>query len=248
MSSDPFSEARLYAMRKIAQAPVLQRPFPHIWIEGIFPSEFYAAIQQHLIGDEGYRPLVETGRVGKAYSAARLSLFPGDLDTLIASDEQKFFWGKLFDAFVQPEFPQLWLQRFAPTIRAHFAKNSQMANLRLTSEILLYRDLETYALGPHTDSPAKVVSVLIYLPSDDKSEDLGTSFYQPKDRGFECPGGPHHPFERFERVVTMPFRPNSLLAFPKTRRCFHGVEPVFGERSRRDLLLFDIRFRKSSVS
>jgi hypothetical protein len=39
----------------------------------------------------------------------------------------------------------------------------------------------------------------------------------------------------------MPYAPNRLLAFPKTERCFHGVEPVADSGLVRDLLFVDLR-------
>ena len=82
---------------------------------------------------------------------------------------------------------------------------------------------------------------LFYLPRDESQSHLGTSIYVPEDAGFACPGGPHHPFELFRRVYTMPYVPNTLFAFLKTQNSFHGVEPLTGAAVRRDLLLYDIK-------
>ena len=60
-----------------------------------------------------------------------------------------------------------------------------------------------------------------------------------------CPGGPHYPFERFERMATMPFVPNALFAFLKTDNSFHGVEPIDEPGIHRYLLLYDLRLRRS---
>jgi hypothetical protein len=70
---------------------------------------------------------------------------------------------------------------------------------------------------------------------------LGTSLYVPKDSRFSCQGGPHYEFERFRRVLTMEYLPNTLFAFMKTPRAFHGVEPITQADVQRDLLLYDIR-------
>ena len=51
--------------------------------------------------------------------------------------------------------------------------------------------------------------LLFYLPADARFARHGTSIYVPKEPGFVCPGGPHHEFEKFERMATMPFLPNS---------------------------------------
>ncbi len=239
-----FTAAKFHAMYRIANAVVRPFPCPHICVDEVFPPEFYAEIRRHLLPDEAYRPLVDTGRVSRAYSAARLSLFPEDLEAAPIGNDARVFWRRMFEVFSDREFGELWLQLFGPAIRGHLAEAGGQAERRaMGSEIFLMRDLESYSLGPHTDSPAKVVSVLFYLPPDNTAPKLGTSYYLPKDRGFACPGGPHHPFDGFDRVATMVYRPNSLVAFPKTRRSFHGVEPVIGADARRDLMLYDLKLR-----
>jgi hypothetical protein len=82
----------------------------------------------------------------------------------------------------------------------------------------------------------KVVVFLFYLARPGADEGLGTSLYMPRDDGFRCEGGLHHPREQFFRVATMPYRPNTLVGFFKTARSFHGVEPVTAPGASRDLI------------
>jgi hypothetical protein len=95
-------------------------------------------------------------------------------------------------------------------------------------------------LGPHTDAPHKLLSLLFYCPDDDRQKHLGTSVYLPIDPDFRCAGGPHYPHDRFTKVVTMEYRPNALFAFFKTDNSFHGVEPIREAHVLRDLMLYDI--------
>lgn len=107
-------------------------------------------------------------------------------------------------------------------------------------ECLLIRDFAGYHIGPHTDSPAKVITVLFYLPKDDSLLGAGTSIYEPIESGFTCAGGPHYPSDKFRILKTMEYRPNTAFAFLKTNNSFHGVEPCTGTR---DVLLYDVRRR-----
>jgi hypothetical protein len=66
----------------------------------------------------------------------------------------------------------------------------------------------------------------------------------PKDPDFACPGAPHYHREKFDKMVAMPFAPNSLFVFTKTNNSFHGVEPVGDPDCRRWLLLYDIHMRE----
>jgi hypothetical protein len=139
-----------------------------------------------------------------------------------------------------PAFGAPVLRMFDPYLKQRFGVKD-LGALDFYDEALLVQDYTTYSLGPHTDTPSKVLSFLFYLPADDSRPHLGTSMYVPKDPAFTCRGGPHHKFEPFRRVVTMPYVPNTLFAFLKTDNSFHGVEPVTEEGVRRDLLLYDIR-------
>ena len=71
--------------------------------------------------------------------------------------------------------------------------------------------------------------------------ELGTSVYRPKDPAFTCWGGKHHAYEPFDKVATVEFLPNRMMAFPKTERSFHGVEPIKRENVNRPLLINNIR-------
>jgi hypothetical protein len=220
---------------RIAAVPIRRDPFAHIYVEEIFPDEVFERLRAELPGEEAYVRLKDSGRVGPDYSEQRLAFAPAQLPALAASGRQ--FWTQVFDALLAPEVTR--------TIFAKFAADLKLAadggDMRIATETCLMRDRAGYELGPHTDSPAKLVSLLFYLAPDTEHPELGTSFYVPKDRTFFCPGGPHHPFELFDRVATLPYAPNSLLAFPKTERCFHGVEPLDDPTLVRDLLFVDLR-------
>ena len=235
-----FSAAKLHAIYKVRSAPVRTWPFPHICVPDIFPADFYAEIMRHRLADDCFTKLVETGRVGDGYSGARACVFPQKIDDLPAPEESRAFWRELFETFSDSEFAATWLSVFQRPIAEKMADN-QIQKPNIYHELFLMRDTTTYSLGPHTDTPRKLVSVLFYLPQDDSQSALGTSAYIPKDRSFTCLGGPHHRFELFDLVATMPYLPNTLVAFPQTKRSFHGVEPVLRDGAVRDLLLFDLK-------
>jgi hypothetical protein len=224
-----FSAARLHAIYKIANAQVRHYPFAHIYVPEIFPESFYREMRRNLPPNDGYIELRSTGRVGTGYSAARLSLFPADLGKANLTPAQRDFWRQAFDMVGNEEFGAAIFNCFRSQIEDRFAgKTGQRVALDVYHETFLMRDLDTYSLGPHTDNPTKIVSVLMYMPGDASSSELGTALYIPKDRSFVSEGGPHLEFDLFDHVYTAPYLPNTLVAFPKTMACFHGVEPVKG--------------------
>ena len=44
-----FLDAELHVAYKIANTPILNFPFPHLYIENIFPADFYSKIQENLL-------------------------------------------------------------------------------------------------------------------------------------------------------------------------------------------------------
>lgn len=103
-----------------------------------------------------------------------------------------------------------------------------------SDEILLLRDRQGYKIPPHTDTPAKAVTMLVYLDVDHH----GTTLYKPKKKGFTDPEGMHHPFEQFTAVKTASASLNSALIFARTDTSFHGVPPYPGP-GERNILLYD---------
>lgn len=236
-----FSDVKFNLIYKIANCHIRNFPFPHIFVEDVFPNGFYKELRSHLPDNDGYIALVDTKRVGAGYSRARLSLFPADLDKAKIAPVQRDFWRRVFETLGDAEFIACVFDRFRPWIEQRFTNDGTERGIKVWHETFLMRDLETYSLGPHTDNISKLVSMLFYLPLDNSSSELGTALYLPKDREFTSEGGPHLEFENFDHVMTVPYSPNVLVSFPKTQACFHGVEPVKGVNKQRDVLFFDLK-------
>lgn len=199
---------------KIANAPVQKYPFPHFYIEEVFPDSFYRQLRAILPPKDDYKS-------GASNYNGRVFADPtstGELAFLLTE-----------------EFTSAVISAFIPS----FAKRFPTGEFKPKTDLRLILDSQNYAIGPHTDAKWKVVSLLFYLPEDYALEKLGTSIYIPKDRSFRCAGGPHHKFEDFTRIHTVPFRPNSCLGFFKTDYSFHGVEPITIP-CRRDVLLWNL--------
>jgi hypothetical protein len=135
------------------------------------------------------------------------------------------------------------LEKFADLIVKRFADTVP----KIQAETLYTRDRSGYKLGPHTDSTAKVITLLIYLPQDAANPGLGTSIYQHRDPGFTCAGGPHYQVQDFHKIATAEYVPNRLFGFFKTNNSFHGVEPLGGDLTR-DLLIYDLQVKPTGVS
>jgi hypothetical protein len=240
-----FSGAEEHVIYQVANAPIRKYPYPHIYVESVFPQDFYAALRRNWPSGEHLVSLESTGRVTKGHYSERfiMPLQKAEVDKL--PEGAREFWANLSDWLLTDRFLHAMVDKFDEHVRERFGRGA--ADLGYTCESLVVRDHTNYNLGPHTDTPHRVLSLLFYCPDDASMKHLGTSIYTPIDPDFRCPGGPHHPHSLFKKVATMEYRPNTLFAFLKTDNSFHGVEPIGDAGVLRDLLLYDVRVKKESL-
>jgi len=232
-------DAELAVLYKIGNAAVREYPYPHIYVPDIFPQDFYGELRRNLPPQSALKTLAELGRVGGKNDYPARTVLQMTQEALAGLEPpQRDFWERMRQWLLGRRFADTMIGKFAPYLAQRFG---DLRSVRFGADALIVRDRSTYTLGPHTDSPAKALSFLFYLPADTSKAHLGTSIYLPRDPSFVCPGGPHYTFDRFERLLTMPYVPNALFAFMKTPNSFHGVEPIEEADVQRDLLLYDIR-------
>jgi len=226
---------------RIANAPMLRYPFPHLYVESIFPEDFYRELRARLPSLESYTRIDETGTVAKGRYQSRYVCSLTELEEKESAAERGTFWMELNRWLAGDEFARTILEKFRFALPERFGEHVEP---RIETDNRLVRDFTTYAIPPHTDAPRKLVSLLFYLPPDGSMRGLGTSIYAPKNPALRCEGTAHHSFEAFKRVATMEYRPNTLFGFFKTDRAFHGVEPIEAQQVERDLLLYNIYLTK----
>lgn len=233
------SNAELHLAYQVGNAEMKMFPYPHFFVENVFPADFYSTLQANIPDPQAMLPIAEVRPV-KAYKERFVLDFSGPQFAKLPAAQQAF-WAEMHKWLVGGRFGGLVVEKFRPFIEQRFGNDPK---LELYDETLLVQDITNYSLGPHTDAQHKVITLLFYLPKDESKRHLGTSIYLPKDGNFRCPGGPHYKHDAFDRVWTMPFVPNALFAFFKTDNSFHGVERVLDEDTRRWLLLYDIYVRQ----
>jgi hypothetical protein len=235
-----YSAVELALFYKFANAPILGYPYPHFFIQDVFPKNFYAELRRNL-PDPSLMIPIEQARPVVGYKE-RFVLEVGGKHLDMLPEDKRPFWRDFCGWLLSGRFARLALEKFRPWVDSRFENEPES---QFYDEALLVEDVTRYALGPHTDSPRKVVTMLFYLPPDLSQSHLGTSIYIPNDPHFRCPGGPHYGYDNFIRLHTMPFLPNSLFVFVKSDHSFHGVEPVTDPDTKRWLLLFDVYVRRN---
>ena len=223
-----FLDAELHLAYKIANTPILNFPFPHMYVENIFPDDFYSKIQENLLEQKEMTSLADndTDNYGLAGYKERfiVDLAKEEAMSKVQKEKQKFL-SELGEIFTKGTFSKLIRAKFKQFLDMRF---QYLENVTFHDDIKLVNDKINYGLGPHTDKPTKVISILFYLPKDSSQEKTGTSLYLPKDPKLLDKKLPHthYPHEHFHKVITMPFVPNSAFCFIKTNNSFHGVEKL----------------------
>lgn len=231
-----------YAIDRIISTPITRDPFPYLVVDNIFPADYYQQILDNFPGMDAVRPLSESGRVRKGTYEERLTVLFNPEDFSRISPAQNIFWSEFSNWLYSESFLSAVIFKFRETLESRISNiMATEGEIKVRGDALLVNDQTNYEIGPHTDSPHRLVTFLFYMPESDKDRDLGTSIYLPKKEGFTCWGGPHYPRDQFDLVDTVDFLPNRLLMFPKTEKTFHGVEPVLREGVNRKLLINNIR-------
>jgi hypothetical protein len=232
-----------HVLYQIANAQMREYPYAHIYVENVFPEEFYSRMRTNWPATSSLVSLADTGRVSKGAYPERFILPFTQLELLKLGEERSPFWLDFGDWFLGNRFMTAVIDKFAQHVHARFG--DMMYQNTYSVDSLIVRDLTNYSIGPHTDAPHRLLSLLFYCPDDNSRSHLGTSIYVPNDPDFRCSGGPHYPHNRFRKVRTMDYRRNSLFAFIKSDRSFHGVDPIGDQAVGRDVLLYDIRVNQA---
>lgn len=204
-------------IERLRSVEVESDPFPHYFLENVFPEDYYRELLRHLPPSDVYKNLYEVTDLKLDHFRHRdqRDMDQGWTDKL--PPDLKPFWSSFNEWFLGDELAHAVMDSFG----------LEMPAVSVESQFIRHR--AGYFLGPHSDLYTKLVVLLLYLAPDDSAEHLGTSLYRPKDPSFSCPDSKHYPFEEFIRVKTAPYRANSLLAFVRSDVSFHGLEPLSNE-------------------
>lgn len=238
-SDNPHAGVMDAVLARIRACPVERAPFPHAVVDGVFPPDYYALMQQHFPPDAQLTPLSETGRT-TGYDERLVALFT-EAHFARLTPASRAFWVGLADWLYDERFMDAVIEHFGDAVAPRLAHLAQRGPVSIQGDALLVSDKTRYAIGPHTDAAHRLITFLFYLPPDERHQALGTSLYTPKDAAFRCAGGPHHSFDRFERLSTVAYLPNRLFLFARTDQSFHGVEPITEAVVDRHLLINNIR-------
>ena len=137
----------------VLNAPIRPYPYPHIYVPEVFPPEYYAEMQRNMPRHEAMAPIGEVRPVS-GYNERFVLQLLGPMDGLTAP--QAAFWDDFGRWLLSGRFRDLLLMKFRAQVSHRF---QGIADVQFRDEAMLVEDQTNYALGPHTDTPAKVVTV-----------------------------------------------------------------------------------------
>jgi hypothetical protein len=241
----------IYVTDRLRTAAVLSDPYPHYFLEEVFPGEYYESMLRHLPDSTVYDNLFAVTDLKLDHFRHRDQRDLNEGWTEMLPDDIKGFWVNFNRWFMGPEFAQAVLRTFAEPLRERFGDDESWPEVSVEAQFIRHR--AGYFLGPHSDLYTKIVVLIFYLAPDDRLAHVGTSLYRPKDPTFTCPDSKHYSFDDFVKVKTAPYKRNSVLAFMRSDRSFHGLEPlseqdvVSGPRDLIQYVLHDKQVRRDQL-
>jgi hypothetical protein len=220
----------------VARTEVRRDPFPHLVMSGIFPSDVLDRLVGMLPDDEEYlrfRAPDSLDPRNPYRSSWRLKLDDRAPD---GPSERFRAWVGVADELKAPRLRDAFLDVFGlgrPVVKVG---------------VRLYRDEGGSFIGPHTDGPDKLVTCILYLPTDGELVGCGTRLLAPRDPDFVPPPDEEYEHTRFYQrddlfteVAEAPCRLNTAMAMARSPRSFHAVRVPAGVPTRYSLMYRLIR-------
>ncbi len=167
-----------HAVRKIKAQPIETDPFPHIYVEEIFPPAYYRAMLDRIAAVGKFVPTLYPG-VAVDLSAKTFRDYGLTCENFEKDEELSC----LHHFLKSDEFSRLLLEKFSasdswgprgsaiPVEKHAYFKGGQGD---FTCVFDLHKDLPGYEISPHPDVTSKIVTFLFYFTPNDDLNRFGT--------------------------------------------------------------------------
>ncbi len=209
-----------HAIRRITETPAQTRPYPHFWIEGIFPDDVYDDIVRAFPEQELF-----DGYETNEFHRLSMHLLSKDIERFPQHAQQ--LWLAVRDVMASQELKEAIFRKLAAGFSHRFGVAEEKVNeIVAYPRPMLYSETSGYRIKPHPDTRRKLATVQFAITEGTDQSDLGTSMYKlsamPTDLIQEPRG--------FREVGRRPFVRNSVFAFSVvntlTMRSWHGREAL----------------------
>lgn len=221
-----------YTIDRIRNAKVSVDPFPHAVIENFLDMDLFLALRRVFPDPEAMDDIRER-RAAVGYSDKRLFVNADSLASVVDESTGIQPFARLLALVRSQPFTRALIGMFSETVRKQLDALGADFKLRAPN-VDVINDCSGFALPPHTDGNAKLVTALVYLADPGDPPEHGTRLYRPLRPDMRCETGKAgYPFEAFEEVAAAPYVPNTALLFARSPVSFHGVAATRSEIPRR---------------
>ena len=219
-ANDEFRRALECATNSILNAEAFREPYPLIRFRDFFSSDFYARLLRRFPDVDRFAGLNGDG-TRREYALYDERSDPG-------SEESRELWSIVRRVLASTEVASALREKLDEGFRIRSRRSGEAWPVPMHPRPVLYTDLNGYAIKPHPDTRRKVLTMQIYLPSDDSQRELGTAIYKISPMGVFA-------WKSYGLVKdkTVPFLPNSGYAFvvihpafSLLRSSWHGREAI----------------------
>jgi hypothetical protein len=209
----------------VRRAELVEKPFVHLQLDGIFPADVYAAMLAAMPNSGDYRAM--SGRSKSARrddgtpTRVKIDLFPEFIRHLPPA--KRDIWRNVGAALRSTTLKNAFVERLGGPLAKRFGPD--FARLGHYATPILTRDTAGYQIPTHADTHWKAITVQLYLPADDSITHVGTVFHEKLANG------------EMRRSSQMRFAPNSGYAFAVGEDTWHSVDLVGPEVRTRDSIL-----------
>ncbi|MFH3480867.1 MULTISPECIES: hypothetical protein [unclassified Xanthobacter] len=221
----PLSTVVAHIVDAVERAPLVDEPFWHLELAGVFPPELYRAMRVAMPEAREYRALKGRNnyniQADGSATRVKIDLYPEYIRHLPA--EKRDVWALVGQALCDEAVKAVFMRRLEPGLSRRFGP--QYMETGMFPVPMLTRDVAGYQIPPHTDTRWKGITIQFYLPEDESISHVGTRF----DRR-RADGG-------FDMAQRMTFAPNTGYAFAVGSDTWHSVDQLGPEVVSRDTIL-----------
>ena len=216
---------RDFVVSRVEAAPSHDEPFFHLVLDGVFPTDVYAAMLANMPDAADYRPMHGRSKghdlADGTHTRVKIDLFPEYIRHLPA--EQRGVWNAVGRALCSREVRNAFVRRLAPMLERRFG--AAYGKVGMFPIPVLTRDIPGYLITPHTDTRWKGITVQLYLPRDRSITHIGTIFHRKLADG------------TLAKEKQMTFAPNTGYAFAVGTDTWHSADRIGNEVKTRDSIL-----------
>jgi hypothetical protein len=237
------SELQAAVRDKIEAASIEREPFPHLVVEDLLPSAFFARLAETMPPVSDFQPDDDI----------KSNLRIEDRNKFFARTPEDFraVWGQLRDEVIQAVVAPVLARRLESEIRAKFAElftpgiADDVMNGGLVSNAgRIMARKPGYNLRPHSDSAHFAVTCLLYFTSAGEVNSGALCLYRPEREPELRHAGTYYA-EREEGIgvelaKAIPISGNLFVAFVNTPESIHGVRIKEGEAATGDRLAYQV--------